>query len=126
MIDRFGNVLLVSFAAHEDEWLRAAGTLRGQERLEALEQISDMAGRKFASCERRMTLLLVEDREKARLFLKSFAAPSDGLSEGSRRLFVSTPTRTRQQANMPPSALRAVSEAAKMGGSARSVKSAPD
>lgn len=108
MIDRTGKPIFVGWPLHHLEYLRAAFSLRGQERCEALWDISDMTGRSYKCCHQRMNRLALEDLQKA--------------GDVARRLFVSVPTVTGQKYRLPPSAF-VVSEKARMGGSARSVKS---
>lgn len=119
MIDRYGIPLIVGFAPHEIEWLKAAGSLRGFERLQALEQICEMSGRKYASCERQMKALVAAEKREARAFLESV---SKATGTASRTVFVMAPTLPRCKHKLPPSALRAISMAALTGGSARTVK----
>ena len=45
MIDRFGNVIFVGWAAHEILWLKAALELPYRDRMPAFEDIAGMTGR---------------------------------------------------------------------------------
>jgi len=48
MIDRFGRPVVVGWPRHHILWIRAAMSLDGQERREAIQDIADMTGRSYA------------------------------------------------------------------------------
>lgn len=124
MIDCRGNTILVGFSEVEDIYIRAALELNRGERLEAFQQIADMAGRKFFSVSNRAKFLAAEDRKTARAFLETILRKnwqSESLQDGSRQAFV--PARTIQGRHLvTPRSAFSVSEAAKMSGNARTVK----
>lgn len=125
MLDRWGKSLIVGWPEHHLLWLHAAAKLRGQELCCALDDIASMTGRKYAECERKMRVMVADEKRQAREFLETAIRKnwqSDSLSDGSRRAFISTPTRARKIATLPPSALAAITRAQMTGGTARRVK----
>lgn len=123
MIDRFNHAIIVGWQPHELEWLEACATLNRPERWEAYDCIASMTGRKPSAIKAKVESIIAHNRNEARSFLALHLRKDwQSLQDGSRRAFVQSPTLAWQKHNMPPSAIRAVSEAAKMSGMAKSIR----
>lgn len=119
MIDKYGNSIFVGWEEHWLVWLRAANTLEREERVSALEQISQMTGRSFKACKVKMNRMIAIERQEARELFGKFAMSP---KEVYRRLFIPATTIQGMRC-LGPSGLSVVTEAAKMGGKASRVKS---
>ena len=62
MIDRWGSPIRIGWSDHQILWIRAAMTLDGHERHEAIRDIADLVGRSYASVWGKVRALREQDR----------------------------------------------------------------
>lgn len=104
MHDRWGQTIIVAFAEHEIEWLKAANTLPRAERLSAFADIVSMTGRTLSSIKAKAYAL---DMERQRIIW----------AEDARRVFVPA-QRIRPVHALAPSQITPITEAKRMAGMA--------
>lgn len=64
-IDRWGKTVLIGWADHEMEWVRAALTLPQRQRLDAFADIASMTGRTFCAVADRAGIVKARQRADA-------------------------------------------------------------
>ena len=62
VIDRYGSPIRIGWSDHQILWIRAAMTLEGQERREAIQNIAELVGRPYASVWGKVRALKEQDR----------------------------------------------------------------
>jgi len=65
LLDRFGKPIQVGWSEPEELWVRAAITLRGQDRISALWDIAEMTGRSIHAVQRKAEHIASQQRLEA-------------------------------------------------------------
>ena len=72
-IDRWGRYVQIGYSETECEWIRAANTLQGSERVSAFQDIADMSGRTYVQIREKAAVMRRLDNElKAKVLAHSY------------------------------------------------------